>query len=131
MFRIISSLSLALVMVLGSGCASIVGNWESSQLSPDMAREEFRLLQSESSSGQFMRAKMTFDGEGTYNAEVQYEGGSVLSQGEWEWENGKLELEDDKFGSISYPAALSSNGKQLTLSERIRGTTVELTLDRK
>ena len=55
-----------------SGCATLVGNWESTSLSPEMARDQFRLVRSDNATGEFLQAKVTFGEDGWYVAETYY-----------------------------------------------------------
>ena len=113
-----------------AGCATISGKWESESLYPEMARDQFQLFNSDGDRGEFMRAKVTLDRDKTYLAEVYYTAGNDLSRGTWEFGEGRLTLSDDKYGSHSYAAKLSGDGRSLTLTQPIKGSDVVLTLAR-
>ena len=123
---------LSMVSVLAlSGCATLVGNWESTSVSPEMARDQFQLIRSTNATGEFMQAKVTFNKDGRYVAEVFHEGGNSLTRGDWEYLNGRLTLNDNEFGEHSYAADLAGNGKTLQIVQPIKGTDVVLTMTRR
>ena len=76
---------LPIVAVMVPGCATLVGNWESTSLSPEMARDQFQLFKSDGGSGEFLRAKVTLNQDKTYLAEVYYTAGNDLCRGTWEY----------------------------------------------
>ena len=113
-----------------SGCATLVGNWESTSLDPEMARDQFRLIRSDNATGDFLQAKVTFDKDGRYVAETYYQGGNSLSRGTWEYANGRLTLNDDELGAHSYAADFGPGGT-FEIVQPIKGTDVVLTMTRR
>ena len=123
---------LSMVAVLAvSGCATLVGNWESTSVSPEMARDQFRLIRSTNATGEFIQAKVTFNKDGRYVAEVFHAGGNSLTRGAWKYLDGQLTLNDNEFGEHSYVADLVGNGKTLQIVQPIKGTDVVLTMTRR
>ncbi len=123
---------LSMVAVLAaSGCATLVGNWESTSVSPEMARDQFQLIRSTNATGEFIQAKVSFNKDGRYLAEVFHAGGNSLTRGNWDYSNGRLTLEDNKFGEHSFEADLAGNGKTLQIVQPIKGTDVVLTMTRR
>ena len=123
---------LSMVPVLAlSGCATLAGHWESTSISPEMARDQFQLIRSTNATGEFIQAKVTLNKDGRYVAEVSHAGGNSLTRGAWEYSIGRLMLNDDKFGEHSYAADLAGNGKTLQIVQTIKGTDVVLTMTRR
>ncbi len=122
---------LPIVAVIVPGCATLVGNWESTSLSPEMARDQFRLIRSDNAAGEFIRARVTFDKDDRYVAEVYHQGGNTLTRGTWEYSNDRLTLNDDEFGEHTYVADLAGDGKTLRIVQEIKGTDVVLTMTRR
>ncbi len=123
---------LSMVAVLAvSGCATLVGDWESTSVSPEMARDQFQLIRSNNATEEFIQAKVTFNEDGKYVAEVFHAGGNSLTRGDWEYLDGRLTLNDSKFGEHSYVADLAGNGKTLQIVQPIKGTDVVLTMTRR
>ena len=124
-------LGLVSLCLFVAGCATVVGKWESESLYPEMARDQFQLFKSDGDSGDFIRAKVTFKQDKTYLAEVYYTTGNELYRGNWEYDEGRrLTMNDEKYGTHSYSAKLSGDGKSLKLTRRIKGSNVVLTLAR-
>ena len=113
-----------------AGCATVAGKWESQSLYPEMARDQFQLFKSDGGSGEFIRAKVTLNQDKTYLAEVYYTAGNDLCRGTWEYGEGRLTMSDEKYGTHSYTAKLSGDGKSLKLIQSIKGSDVVLTLAR-
>lgn len=125
-FRWLSILLLGMV----SGCATMVGTWESTSLYPEMARDQFRLIRSDNATGDFLQAKVSFDKDGKYVAETYHRGGNSLSRGTWEYVNGRLTLNDDELGAHSYAADFGPGGT-FRIVQPIKGTDVVLTMTRR
>ncbi len=113
-----------------AGCATVAGNWESESLYPEMARDQFQLFRSDGGGGEFIRAKITLSQDKTYLAEVYYTAGNDLCRGTWAYGEGRLTMSDEKYGTHSYTAKLSGDGKSLKLIQPIKGSDVVLTLAR-
>lgn len=121
---------VTLSMVAGCAKPGMVGHWDSIGVKPEMARDQFRFLRPDDYSGELLKATVTLDKKGDYNAEVYYVGDMDTSSGTWEFADGRLVLRDSKYGSHTYPAELSKNGKQLYLRRQIRGTDVTFSFKR-
>lgn len=115
-----------------AGCAGprVAGRWVSAGLDPEMARDQFRFLRPDDYSGELLKATVTLDKKGDYNAEVYYAGAMDTSSGTWELRDDRLMFRDTKYGSHTYPAELSKNGKELYLRRQIKGTDVTFAFKR-
>ena len=123
-------LGLVSLCLFVAGCATLAGKWESESLYPEMARDQFQLFKSDGGSGEFIRAKVTLNQDNTYLAEVYYTSSNDLCRGTWEYGDGRLTMSDEKYGTHSYTAKLSGDGKFLKLTQPIKGSDVVLTLAR-
>ena len=119
------------ITVAASGCATLQGDWESTSVAPEMARDQFRLIRADNATGEFIQAKVSFNKDGRYVAEVFHAGGNSLTRGNWDYSNGRLTLDDNRFGEHSYEADLAGNGKTLQIVQPIKGTDVALTMTRR
>ena len=123
---------VSMVAVLAvSGCATLVGHWESTSVVPEMARDQFQLIRSNNATGEFMQAKMAFTEDGRYVAEAFHAGGNSLNRGSWKYLDGQLTLSDNEFGEHVYAVDLAGNGKTLQIVQPIKGTDVVLTMTRR
>ena len=125
-----SAMALAASTLIVSGCG-VTGKWESTQLSPEIARDEYRLVEPWLAPGhEFTRAHITIRHDGSYDADVHYGDIVRTSTGKWEEEDGTLTFVDDQGCSATYKRELSGDHKKLTLIRPIKGTDVKLTLAR-
>ncbi len=124
--------ALLLVMpMLLTGCADLRGKWVSQSLTPAMARDQFRFLRPSDFEGDFIRASFDLRGDGTYAAQTYYARGMGFSSGAWSLIGDRLIFRDNQYGTYSYRIHLSRDGDQLIIMQPIKGTDVELLLNRR
>jgi len=118
------------LMMLTAGCG-ISGRWAGSSLSPEMARAQFKLLRPESVPGNFVSADFRFQQDGTYTADLVYDGKLEAQQGTYTYDEAKgmLTLRDKKGNSYAF-ATKKPEDQTLQLVKGIKGTDVTLTLKR-
>ncbi len=116
------------VLALTAGC-DIVGRWSGSNLNPEMARDQFKLLRPESVPGKFVSADFRFQKDGSYTADVVYDGKLTSYQGTYKYDANKsmLTLMDKQGNSYAY-AAKKVDDQTLQLIKGIKGSDVALTL---
>jgi hypothetical protein len=120
---------LALVALAGSsGCASFVGRWTGGSLAPEMARDQFKFLRPADQPGKFVSADVRLQQDGSYTAEVNYDGKIEQRVGTWKYDDKGFLVLNDKEGN-SYAYALHKVDDQtIQLVKGIKGTDVTLTL---
>ena len=112
-----------------SGCG-LTGQWASTSLEPEIARDEFRLFDSMRDGREFTKATVDLHDDGTYSAEVYYGEKIEQSTGTWESAGRKLTFVDSRGRSQTYEYTLSGDHKKLTIVREIEGTDVVLELKR-
>lgn len=126
----VSTAGIVSAILIAGGCG-VTGQWESTQLSPEIARDEYRLVDPWMAPGhEFTRAQITIRDDGSYDADIYYGDIVHTSTGKWEEEDGTLTFVDDQGRSATYKRELSGDHKKLTLIRPIKGTDVKLTLAR-
>lgn len=120
---------MALMVLAGStGCVSLAGRWTGDTLKPEMAREQFKLLRPAEEPGKFVSADLRLQPDGSFTAEVNYDGKLEQHMGTWKYDDkGFLNLNDKKGNSYGY-AAKKVDDQTLQLIKAIKGTDVTLTL---
>ena len=120
---------LALVALGGSsGCASLAGRWTGDTLKPEMARDQFKLLRPAEQPGKFVSADLRLQNDGTYTADVNYDGKVAHFMGSWKYDDkGFLNLNDKQGNSYGY-AVRKVDDQTIQLIKGIKGTDVTLTL---
>ncbi len=115
-------------VILATGC-DIVGRWTGSSLSPEMARDQFKLLRGEGEPGKFVGADFRFQQDGSFTADINYDGKLESHQGTYKYDanKGVLTLVDKK-GNSSVFAARKVDDQTLQLVKGIKGSDVILTL---
>jgi hypothetical protein len=116
------------LVVLMAGC-DIVGRWSGSSLSPEMARDQFKLLRPESMPGKFVSVDFRFQKDGSYTADINYDGKLESKQGTYKYDanKGMLTLMDKEGNSYAY-AAKKVDDQTLQLVKGVKGSDVTLTL---
>ncbi len=116
------------IVLLTVGC-DIVGRWSGSSLSPEMARDQFKLLRPESKPGKFVSADFRFQQDGSYTADIVYDGKLEARQGTYKYDAGKgmLTMMDKQGNSYAF-AAKKVDDQTLQVVKGIKGTDVTLTL---
>lgn len=122
---------LCLGAVVGaSGCASLVGRWSGSDLRPEMARDQFRLLRPAEQPGQLVSADIRLQFDGSYTAELNYDGRVEQSLGTWKLDDkGYLTFVDKQGGSYGY-AVRRVDDQTIQMVQGIKGTDATLTLNK-
>ncbi len=120
---------LCLGAVVGlSGCATLAGRWTGNELQPEMARDQFKLLRPADQSGKLVSADLRLQQDGSYTAELNYDGKVEQSLGTWKCaEKGHLTFVDKKGRSYGY-AVRRPNDQTLEMVKGIKGTDATLTL---
>lgn len=120
---------LALTVLAGSsGCASLAGRWTGDSLKPEMARDQFKLLRPAEQPGKFVSADLRLQQDGTYTAEVNYDGKIERFMGTWKYDDkGFLNFVDKQGNSYGY-AVRKVDDETIQLIKGVKGTDVTLTL---
>ncbi len=121
--------TLFLGAVVGlSGCATLSGRWAGSELQPEMARDQFKLLRPVEQTGRFVSADLRLQKDGSYTAELNYDGQVEQSLGTWN-RDGKdnLTFVDKQGRSYGY-VVRRPNDQTLEMVKGIKGTDATLTL---
>lgn len=123
-------LGLSAVAVLGGsvGCASYAGRWNGETLQPEMARDQFKFLRPAEQPGKFVRVDLRLQTDGTYTAEVNYDGKIEQEMGSWKYDpKGFMTFSDKKGNTYGY-ALRKVDDRTIHLVKGIKGTDVTLTL---
>lgn len=120
-------LCLCAVLVL-SGCVSLAGRWTGGDLRPEMARDQFKLLRPAEQSGKLVSADLRLQQDGSYTADLNYDGKVEQSLGTWKCdEKGYLTFVDKQGRSYGY-AVRRPNDQTIEMVKGIKGTDATLTL---
>ena len=120
---------LGLGAVVGlSGCATLAGRWTGSELRPEMARDQFKLLRPADQSGKLVSADLRLQQDGSYTAELNYDGKVEQSLGSWKCDAKGYLTFVDKHGSSYGYAVRRPNDQTIELVKGIKGTDATLTL---
>jgi hypothetical protein len=116
------------IVVVAGGC-DLTGRWTGSSLSPEMARDQFKLLRAADKPGKFVSADFRFQQDGSYTADVVYDGKLESHQGTYKYDANKSMLTIlDKEGNSYAFIAKKVDDQTLQLVTGIKGTDVTLTL---
>ena len=120
---------LGLVVLVGSsGCVNLTGRWTGDSLKPEMARDQFKLLRPAEQPGKFVSADLRLQQDGTYTAELNYDGKVERYMGTWKYDDkGFLNLNDTHGNSYGY-AVRKVDDQTLELIKAIKGSDVTLKL---
>jgi hypothetical protein len=120
-------LCLSAVAVL-SGCVSLAGRWTGNELQPEMARDQFKLLRPTEQAGRLVSADLRLQQDGSYTAELNYDGRVEQSLGTWKLDaKGYLTFVDKQGRSYGY-ALRRPNDQTIEMVKGIKGTDATLTL---
>ncbi len=126
--RTLGSLLCLAVLVGLSGCASLAGRWSGGDLKPEMARDQFMLLRPAEQTGKLVSADLRLQPDGSYTAELNYDGYVEQSLGTWKLdEKGYLTFVDKHGRSYGY-SVRRPNDQTIRLVKGIKGTDATLTL---
>ncbi|MFN0134922.1 MAG: hypothetical protein ACKVS9_02265 [Phycisphaerae bacterium] len=115
-------------LLAASGCATLAGRWSGDDLKPEMARDQFKLLRPTEQSGRLVSVELRLQDDGSYTAELNYDGRIEQSLGTWKVDdNGYLSFVDKDGKSYGY-AIRRPNGDTLEMLKGIKGTDATLTL---
>lgn len=111
-----------------SGCASIVGRWSGSELKPEMARDQFKLLRPTEHPGRLVSVDLRLQQDGSYTAELNYDGNVEQSLGTWKCNlNNYLTFVDTGGKSYGYTVRRPDD-QTIQMVKGIKGTDATLTL---
>ena len=115
-------------MVAPSGCASLAGRWSGNELRPEMARDQFKLLRPTDQSGKLVSADIRLQQDGSYTAELNYDGRVEQSLGTWKYNAlGYLTFVDKHGRSFGYDIRRPDD-QTIEMVKGIKGTDATLTL---
>jgi hypothetical protein len=113
------------------GCASLAGRWSGSELRPEMARDQFKLLRPAEQSGKLVSADLRLQQDGSYTAEFNYDGQVEQSLGTWKCDDkGYLTFVDKQGSSYGY-AVRRPDDQTIQMVKGIKGTDATLTLKKR
>ena len=122
---------LCLGAVVGSsGCASLAGRWSGSELRPEMARDQFKLLRPADQRGKLVSVDLRLQLDGSYTAELNYDGMVEQSLGTWKCDNKSYLTFVDKQGSSYGYAIRRVDDQTIQMVKGIKGTDATLTLNK-
>jgi hypothetical protein len=126
--RILGGLLCLGAVVSLSGCVSLAGRWAGNELKPEMARDQFRLLRPADQSGKLVSADVRLQQDGSYTAELTYDGKIEQSLGTWKYDPKDYLTFVDKQGRSYGYAVRRPNDQTIELVKGIKGTDATLTL---
>jgi hypothetical protein len=120
---------LCLGVVVGpSGCVTLAGRWTGSDLRPEMARDQFKLLRPAEQSGKLVSVDLRLQQDGSYTAELNYDGKVEQSLGTWKYnDKGYLTFVDKQGRSYGYDVRRPDD-QTIQIVKGIKGTDATLTL---
>ena len=123
---------LCLGAVVGlSGCVTLAGRWTGSELRPEMARDQFKLLRPAEQSGKLVSADIRLQQDGSYTAELNYDGMVEQSLGTWKTDDkGYLTFVDKQGRGYGY-AIRRVDDQTIQMVKGIKGTDATLTLTKR
>lgn len=126
--RVLGGLLCLGAVISLSGCVSLAGRWAGGDLKPEMARDQFRLLRPTDQSGKLVSADVRLQDDGSYTAELTYDGKIEQSLGTWKLDaKGYLTFVDKQGRSFGYTVR-RPNDQTIELVKGIKGTDATLTL---
>lgn len=115
-------------LVSSAGCVSYAGRWSGNELRPEMARDQFNLLRPVGQSGKLVSADLRLQQDGSYTAELNYDGMVEQSLGTWKCDDkGYLSFVDKQGRGYGY-AIQRLDDQTIQLVKSIKGTDATLTL---
>ncbi|MBN1967698.1 MAG: hypothetical protein JW910_23785 [Anaerolineae bacterium] len=122
---------LCLGAVVGlSGCVNLAGRWMGDELRPEMARDQYKLLRPTEQPGRLVSVDLRLQQDGSYTAELNYDGDIVQSLGNWKYaDRGYLSFVDKQGRSYGYDIR-RPNDQTMEMVKSIKGTDATLTLKR-
>lgn len=116
------------VVVAPFGCVSLAGRWSGNELRPEMARDQFKLLRPTDQSGKLVSADIRLQQDGSYTAELNYDGRVEQSLGTWKYNAlGYLTFVDKRGRSFGYDIRRPDD-QTIEMVKGIKGTDATLTL---
>ncbi len=110
------------------GCANLSGRWMGDELQPEMARDQYKLLRPADQPGKLVSADIRLQKDGSYTAELNYDGNVVQSLGKWKYaDKGYLSFVDKQGSSYGYDIR-RPNEETIQMVKSIKGTDAILTL---
>jgi len=126
--RMFGGLLCLVAMAALSGCVSLAGRWSGGELQPEMSRDQFRLLRPADQTGRLVSADLRLQQDGSYTAELNYDGRVEHSLGAWKLDaQGYLTFVDKQGRSYGYTVR-RPNDRTLEMVKGIKGTDAILTL---
>ena len=111
------------------GCAGLAGRWSGSESRPEMAGDQFTLLQPADQPCWLVTADLCLQQDGNYMAELSYDGVVRQSLGNWEREDqGYLAFVDQQGNTYGYALRRPGDRTIQMVVKDIKGTDVSLTL---
>jgi len=116
------------VLVSSAGCVSYAGRWSGNELKPEMARDQFKLLRPTDQPGKLVSADLRLQQDGSYTAELNYDGNIEQSLGTWKYDDkGYLSFVDKQGRGYGY-AIRRLDDRTIQMVKSIKGTDATLTL---
>lgn len=113
-----------------SGCATLAGRWSGDDLKPEMARDQFKLLRPSEQSGRLVSVELRLQQDGSYTAELNYDGRIEQSLGTWKVDDNRYLTFVDKDGRSYGYSIRRPNDNTLEMLKGIKGTDATLTLNK-
>ena len=122
---------LVLSSVAVSGCG-LKGHWQSREIDPTVARDEYRPFGTVSPGGPFSRADVYLNEDQSYTADVYYGNEAVRSNGTWQKKDFKNEITflPTTGSAYTYKYELKDFDSTLVLTREVQGTDVKWILKR-
>lgn len=117
-------------LVSASGCATLTGRWSGDDLKPEMARDQFKLLRPSEQSGRLVSVELRLQQDGSYTAELNYDGRIEQSLGTWKVDDNRYLTFVDKDGRSYGYSIRRPNDNTLEMLKGIKGTDATLTLNK-
>ena len=126
--RVLGGLLCLGAVVGSSGCVNLTGRWMGDELKPEMARDQYKLLRPTEQSGRLVSADIRLQKDGSYTAELNYDGTIVESLGNWKYaDKGYLSFVDKQGRSYGYDIRRPDD-ETIQMVKSIKGTDATLTL---
>ena len=110
------------------GCAGLAGRWGGDELRPEMARDQFKLLRPADQAGRLVSADLRLQHDGSYTAELNYDGRVEQSLGTWKLDADSYLTFVDKQGRSYGYAIRRVDDQTIQMVKGIKGTDATLTL---
>ncbi len=120
---------LCLAAMVSSGCATMDGRWQGSQVDPEMARDQFKLLRPDHEPGRLVNADLRLHNDGSYTAELNYDGQIQRSQGTWDYDHSERYITFvDEYGHTYGYSVRRPDDRTAELVKEVQGTDAVLEL---